>query len=236
MRIKVIIPNSGMDKQTLSERELMLKEYALADTAISVDCIDSGPISIESNYDEIQAGKHILDKVKKAERDGFDAIIIYCGSDPAVEAAREIVNIPVIGPGKISMLVALDLAYKFSILTVLDETIPHDEELIRKFGLDSTRVTSIRSVNIPVDDIRKDLDKTFKVLVDAGKNAVELDGAHGIVLSCLGMAGLGSKLQKKLGVPVIDPAFISIRYAETLVLLDLKYSKKSYPQPPEKLQ
>ena len=58
-------------------------------------------------------------KVVQAERDGFDAVIIYCGDDPAVGAARELVDIPVIGPGKVAKMIALDLSYRFSILTVL---------------------------------------------------------------------------------------------------------------------
>lgn len=234
MKLKVIIPNSGMDEKTLGEREKMLKKYAVSDTEISVDCIPYGPESIESNYDEILAGKYILDGVIKAEEDGFDAIIVYCGDDPAVSAARELVNIPVIGPGKISMLLANDLAFKFSILTVLDSTIPQNEELVRRFGLDITRLVSIRSINIPVSDVRNDMDRTFKALLREGKKAVEEDGAHALILSCLGMAGMGEKLQKALNVPVIDPAFVAVKYAEMLVTLGLRHSKKSYPTPPEK--
>ena len=126
MKIKVIIPNSGMSRKTLDEREIMLKGYAAADTEISVDCIDGGPESIESSYDEVLAGPHILRKVTQAEKDGYDAIIIYCGSDPAVAAARELVKIPVIGPGKLSKMVALDMGYRFSVLTVLPTCIARD--------------------------------------------------------------------------------------------------------------
>ncbi len=32
----------------------------------------------------------------EAEKDGFDGLIVYCGSDPAVKACREVVDIPVI--------------------------------------------------------------------------------------------------------------------------------------------
>lgn len=236
LKLKVIIPNSGMSKETLKERELMLKSVAAKETEISVDCIEHGPESIESNYDEILAGKYTIDKVINAEREGYDAIIIYCGSDPAIAAAREAVNIPVVGPGKISMLIANDLAYKFSILTVLDQTIPHDEELVRKLGIDVTRLASVRSINIPVSDVRNDMEKTFNTLLEEGKKAIEVDGAHALVLGCLGMAGVGKRLQEALNVPVIDPAFLAIKYAELLVTLNLKQSKKSYPIPPEKIR
>ena len=99
-KIKVIIPNAGMSSSTLKERERMLKAVAREDTEISVDCIKGGPESLESEYDSLMASRYILEEVKIAENSGFDAIIIYCGGDPALAAAREIVNIPVIGPGE----------------------------------------------------------------------------------------------------------------------------------------
>ena len=48
MKLKVIIPNSGMDRKTLDDREVMLSAYAMQSTEISVDCIDHGPESIEN--------------------------------------------------------------------------------------------------------------------------------------------------------------------------------------------
>ena len=51
MKLKVIIPNSGMTRETLDQRERMLLRYAWPNTEISVDCIKGGPESIESDYD-----------------------------------------------------------------------------------------------------------------------------------------------------------------------------------------
>ena len=99
MRLKVIIPNSGMDRDTLLQREKMLSAFAMPSTEISVECIAHGPESIESAYDEILAGPYVIQQAVEAEKAGFDAVIVYCGSDPAVAAAREILNIPVIGEG-----------------------------------------------------------------------------------------------------------------------------------------
>lgn len=228
MRIKVIIPNAGMDKDTLRNREKMLSNYAMKTTEISVDCIEKGPESIESAFDELLASGPLVDKIMEAENDGYNAVIVYCGSDPGVEAAREMVDIPVIGPGKISFLIANDLAYRFSILSVLDETITRDTENYRKLGFDITRLASIRSIGIPVVDIREDMNSTMDVLEEVGRKCIEEDGAHALILSCLGMAGMGILLQKKLCIPVVDPAPLVIKYAELIVNLELNYSRKSY--------
>ena len=236
MKIKVIIPNSGMDRKTLDSREEMLSEYAAIGTEISVDCIDHGPESIESAYDEVLANAHILPKVVQAERDGFDAVIIYCGDDPAVGAARELVDIPVIGPGKVSKLIALDLGYRFSVLTVLKSCIPGDREECYRKGIDMHRLASVRSIDIPVSDVRDDMEATFEGLLAEGRKCIDLDGAQCIVLSCLGMAGMGKRLTESLGVPVIDPAFAAVKYAEMLVTLGLAQSKISHPSPTEKIR
>lgn len=236
MKIKVIIPNSGMERSTLHDREIMLKEFAMLETEISVDCIDGGPESIESDYDEVLAGPYILSKVQKAAKDGFDAVVIYCGSDPALAAAREIVDIPVVGPGRASVMVALDLGYRFSIITVLDSTITRDEEHVRVKGFDPTRLASVRSIGIPVSNVRDNMGATLDALVKAGQKCIEEDGAQCLVLSCLGMAGLGQRVQKELGIPVLDPAPVAIKYAELLAATNLRQSRLSYPAPPEKIR
>ena len=153
MKIKVIIPNSGMNRTTLNEREKMLSAYAWPGTDISVDCIDGGPESIESSYDEVLACPYIVDKAIKAEKDGYEAIIIYCGSDPAVSAVREVVKIPVIGPGKISKLIASALGYKFSVLTVLDSCVVRDREAVYEKGFEVKKLASVRAIGIPVSNV-----------------------------------------------------------------------------------
>lgn len=233
MKIKVIIPNSGMDRNTLDQREEMLSKYAWPGTKISVDCISGGPESIESAYDEVLACPYVVRQAIEAEKAGFDAIIVYCGSDPAVSAVREVVNIPVIGPGKTSKMVAFDLGYRFSVLTVLDDCIVRDRESVYEKGFSPERLASVRAIGIPVSNVRDDMEESLRALCEAGKKCME-DGADCIVLSCLGMAGLGELMQKELGIPVLDPAPIAVQYAQMLVRLNLTQSRIAYPKPQEK--
>lgn len=68
------------------------------ETEISVDCIQSGPVSIESVTDEVFAGPLLLQEAIRAEREGYDAFVVYCFSDLAITALRENVDIPVLVP------------------------------------------------------------------------------------------------------------------------------------------
>lgn len=236
MKLKVIIPNSGMDAETLRARERMLSAVARPDTAISVACIDRGPVSIESAYDELLAAPEIVRVMAGAEAEGYDAAVVYCLSDPAVAACRELFTMPVIGPGQASMLLAAALGYRFAVLTVLAETVVQVEEQVRRTGVDPTRLASVRSVDIPVVDVRNDIPATVRRLAEVGRRCLEEDGAHVLVLGCLGFAGMAREVSAQVGVPVIDPAFAAVNLAELLHAQGLTQSRRAYPAPPEKLR
>ncbi|MDH4208855.1 MAG: aspartate/glutamate racemase family protein, partial [Anaerolineae bacterium] len=96
MRIRVIIPSITKEFEALG-----LEQYSPAarpGTEISVTLLDRGPASIESRYDEAIAIPDIVRKVVEAEEDRVDAAIIDCMADPGLDAAREMVSIPVVGP------------------------------------------------------------------------------------------------------------------------------------------
>lgn len=234
MRLKVLIPNAGMLPETLRAREKMLSAVARPDTVISVDCITKGPVSIESEYDEILVGPEIVERAVQAERDGFDAMIIYCLSDPAVGACRESVSIPVIGPGQASILLASALGHRFSLLTVLEESVPRHTENVRRVGVDPTRLASVRSVDIPVVNVRDNISHTVARLSEVGRRCVQEDGAQTVVMGCLGFAGMARQVSEQVGVPVVDPAFAAVNLAELLHVQGLTHSRKAYPTPPAK--
>ncbi len=89
-------------------------------TEISVDCIQSGPVSIESVTDEVFAGPLLLQEAIRAEREGYDAFVVYCFSDLAITALRENVDIPVIGPGECALAAADILSNKFCVITTVE--------------------------------------------------------------------------------------------------------------------
>jgi allantoin racemase len=100
-------------------------------------------------------------------------------------------------------------------------------------------MASLRAVNIPVLEMG-DTERVVKALIEQSAMAVREDGAHVIVFGCTGMAGLAEEVKKGLeeqgifDVPVIDPAILAVKIAETLVDMGLCHSKKTYPKPPEK--
>ncbi|MDF2680510.1 MAG: Asp/Glu racemase [Brevibacillus sp.] len=232
MRIKVINPDYGMPAETLRSRERMLAEIARQDTVISMDCLTDSQVEIDSALDVVLAGAEIVKRVKQAEIDGYDAVVLYCLSDPAIVACREVVQIPVVGAGQVSMLVASMLGYRFSILTTSFQRIPEKEESVRYSGVDPSRLASVRSIVLPSEDPREDIPTTVRLLAEAGRECIEKDRAHVLVLGCLSFAGMGQEVSKLTGVPVVDPAFAAINMAELFYSQQLSHSSVAYPAPP----
>jgi allantoin racemase len=226
--IKVIIPNAGLSADTLNERAALLKTVARRETQIVVRCIAAGPISIESYYDVAEATPYILQEVTYTQREGHDAIVIYCMNDPAIEAAREISRIPVVGPGETSLGIAAMLGQRIGFLTVLDTMIGQVEEMVRRSKVRAPCLASVRSLNIPVTALREDLNKTKEAVIREGQKAIKEERADTLILGCLGLAGLGIQVQQELNVPVIDPAFVSVNMAELMIYSKLVHSRLAF--------
>jgi allantoin racemase len=159
--------------------------------------------------------------------------------DPGLQAARELVSVPVLGPGQTSMHLASMLGHRFSILTVLDELVSVDEEKAATYGI-AGRLASVRAVGIPVLDLEGNEDKLITALTEQGVRAVRDDGAHVLILGCTGMLGAAARLRAGLaasgvhGIPVIDPIPATLHTAAALAGSGLTHSKRTYPQPPPK--
>jgi Asp/Glu/hydantoin racemase len=85
MRIRLIIPITGLTGEGVEERLGYLREMADPGTEIDAVQVEVGPPAIESEADAVLAGPDVLRLVGEAERDGVDAAIIWCGGDRAVD-------------------------------------------------------------------------------------------------------------------------------------------------------
>ena len=218
--------------------EDILREFALPGVEITARHLEFGPESIENEYDLIYSAPFVLEEAIKGEKDGFDGIISYCFANPAVDACREAVAIPVLGSGEASMTLAAAVGRKIGIVTILPNIVP----LIRKQNMEyihSSKLVSIRNANIPVVGINDGSDEIFNKLYKEAKACIEEDGADTIVLGCTGFAGFAEKISGKLEkdgyrVPVIDPAAASLKMIAALVTCNVKNSNVSYLKPIEK--
>ncbi|MEM3981050.1 MAG: AroM family protein [Ignisphaera sp.] len=224
MKIKVIVPITGLTKEDINARYEYLRKYAKESTKIDFVVVKNGPKAIETMYDEIIAGPNILEEIKRIREEECDALIIWCAGDPALEAARELTRVPVIGPGESSILLASMLAYKFSVITPSESSKKLSEKVVKKLGFEP-RLVSIKSINMSVLGL-KNREVVLQKIIEKSKEAIK-EGARAIVLGCLGMWGLFENVQKILNVPVIDPAVAALKMAELLYDMHLFFNTDS---------
>lgn len=207
-----------------------LREHAGPETDIdaSVPKDASGPI--ESRYDELLYSPAVVERAIWAEGQGYDGCITACFADCGVLAAREVVSIPVVGPGMSSMAMASLLCDRFSIVTALDRSIGRLRERAVALGVED-KLASIRAVGIRVGEMSEAQERGIKSAVEIGHQCIQEDGAEALVMGCGSMAAFAFAVQDALQVPVINPLLVSLKTAEAVIGSSLTHSKRTYPMP-----
>ncbi len=207
------------------------------ETQVDVVSLKRGTRHTEYHYYEALILPDLLHRVKRAEREGYDAAVLGCFYDPGLRVAREITDqIVVAAPAEASMLIAAALGHRFSIIVGRKKWIPKMHENVVNYGLE-TRLASFESVDLGVEDFQKDVKETERRLTKAAQRAIEERLAEVIILGCGLQYGFYEVLQKKLGVPVIDVVLAALKHAELGIELRRRFgwghSKRyEYESPP----
>ena len=195
-----------LGSQELARREAQLVAWVVPTTQVVVRDAPHGALFIESPEHNAGADAIVFDGARAAEQAGYDALIIGCFGDPGIAAAREQLRISIVGPGEASMEQAAKIG-RFSIITLLDETIPLHECQVREAGR-TEELASIKPVGIRVLDLPEDPRFTAQRIIEVGREAVHEDGASVLVLGCMSMSfmGVDDQVASETGVPVINPS------------------------------
>jgi allantoin racemase len=231
MQIRVINPNTtAAMTETIGAAA---RRVAAPGTRIVATNPASGPVSIESHFDEAIAAVGVLEEVRAGELDRADAYVIACFGDPGLLAARELTRAPVIGIAEAAFHLATLIATRFSVVTTLGRTTIIAEHLLQQYGF-AHHCRRVRAAEIPVLDLEHDPDAALRRIVEEGRRAKAEDGIGAIVLGCGGMADLTDSIAEAVGLPVIEGVTAAVKLAETLVSLRLQTSKHGdldFPRP-----
>lgn len=232
MRIMIINPDYGMTRQEMDLRCRILSEFTGDDVELCMECLTETKVYVDSAFDVVMAGPEIVKRTIEAEKEGFDAVVIYCFSDPALDACREAVSIPVVGGGQASCLVSMMLGRQCGILITDKRRMSEKMAFRYQTGLMPDHISSMRSVDLHHIDVWKERERTVEELIQASRKLMEKDGVQVIILGCLSFLGLAEPVSKELGIPVIDSAKAAVSMAESLVRQKLFTSKAAYATPP----
>ena len=232
-RILVIVP-FALDAQGVAKRQEQQKYVRLdGATELTYRPVTAGPTSFMSPHDWTLMDLAIFEAGLSAEKDGFDAVCIDTMSDSGMAPLRSVLNIPVVSPGKASMLYAMTLGSKFSILAQWNPALARYKKAIVEYGFEK-QCASVRSLEIPPDfatllDGKED--KAFPKMLAVAKRCIEEDGADVICLGSTTMHQAAQYLAANLPVPVINPGPLTYKLAETFLALGLRHGRSAYPEP-----
>lgn len=227
--IAYLVPGVGLDDEERKRRERVANELCAGD--VTVVAADAGPLSIESSVEEAWCVVGELRKAHEIE-DEFDAFVVGCFGDPGLRPLRELLDVPVVGPAEATLHTAVQIADRFSWLTILDETEPMSREQVHEHGL-TERCVSVRSVDAPVLSIDHESSELVERMVEVGTRAVEEDGAEALFPGCMSLsfAQRHDEIQERVGVPFLDPATIALEQANTWARHGIAQSAAAYPSP-----
>ncbi|KQY10463.1 Asp/Glu racemase [Rhizobium sp. Root73] len=227
MRIKLINPNT-----TSSMTDLIgaaARAVAAERTEIIATTSKSGAASIEGHFDEAMSIVGLIDEI--LEGPPADAYVIACFGDPGLLAAREITNAPVFGIAEAAMHAATFVSTGFSVVTTLERTRIITEHLVRTYGMEH-HCRRVRATDVPVLELENPDSNARATILAECERALQEDQSSAIVLGCAGMADLASYLEERLQVPVIDGVAAAVKFAEAIVGMGLKTSKRGDLAPP----
>src|SRR5881296_967466 len=226
MKILVINPNSS--EAVTAQIMESARRAASAGTELVGITTKGGTRNIDSAFGDYLSGAFMI-------RTCLDAVVLAGFGRVGIDALKEALTIPVVSIAESSMAMACLLGHRFTTLTMLQQFIPYQQDLVRYYGFEA-KCASVRAININVEECVTDREKTLTQLSAEIRKIVAEDRSEVVILACAGLCGYDTELSRLAGVPVLDPVAVAVKVAEGFVGLGLAQSKiRKFAHPPQSL-
>lgn len=228
----ILVPFS-LDETGMANRHAQIDEVKLGpDISFEFKAVTAGPESFMSAHDWALMEMAIFEAGLSAQEDGYDAVCIDTMSDTGLASLRSMLDIPVVAPGRASMLTALMLGTRFGVLAHWEPHIARYYKAAQEYGLGAF-LASVRSFDTPPDFVnmlKGKEDEIFPKML-AACELVIADGADVICLGTTVMHDAAGYLAENLPVPIINPGPLTYKLVEMFLGLGLSHSRTAYPKP-----
>jgi len=208
-RILVINPNST-EAVTADIDKAMEPLRMPGGPAIECVTLKEGPPGIDTQAHVESVVVPITAMVKSRDND-CSAFVIACYSDPGLHAAREVTSKPVLGIAECGILTALTLGQRFGVISILRKSIPRHLRYVGQMGLHD-RMAGDRAIGLGVVEF-VDEARTFSRMAEVAAELRDDDGADVLIMGCAGMACYRDRLQRHVGLPVVEPSQAAVSMA-----------------------
>ncbi|KQS80917.1 hydantoin racemase [Rhizobium sp. Leaf384] len=202
-----------------------LAHYAMPDTVLEVTHLEGCPADMDYFYPKHIVEAALFEAVKKAEEDGFDAVISGCCYDPGVMVSRELVDIPVIGPFEASLNM---LSFYGRTAVIVADHVKAGAQMkdnVKLYGA-SDRILGLDVIDWYVKDMVLDTASVACDVVEQTAKSIARTGAEAVILNCTIIAASYQKYLMDGGepapFPILNPNLMALSMAETLANLHQK--------------
>jgi allantoin racemase len=213
--VKLLLINQNISEDVTAIMAAEARRSASPGTEIAVATARFGALYIENRI-EASIGSHAVLDALAEHGAGADAAIISAFGDPGLAAARELVDIPVVGVSEAAFLMAWTLGRRYVIVAMTKRLGTWYRECAIEHGLDG-RLVNVRALDVPVADIARAKEQLRDRLVAECLAAVEEDAAEVVILGGGPIAGLAREEAAQIPVPTLDGVSCAVRLAEALV-------------------
>ncbi len=119
MRLAVVAAIGSYSPADLERKTRHLKSVLHPDTRVDMFTAASGVPYVESSFELYMTEVAVARKVVEIAGQGYDAVVGTAFLDNGLDAARELVDIPVVGPAKTTLYMAATLANRFAVRQAL---------------------------------------------------------------------------------------------------------------------
>ncbi|MBS0452642.1 MAG: hydantoin racemase [Proteobacteria bacterium] len=171
-----------------------------------------------STRTELAIAEHATIDLLAEHAPGCDAVVIAVSYDVALWAAREMLDIPVVGITESALLTACMLGTRVGMVVFGRRVLPIYQERAAQAGL-ANRIAGWRAIESSAPYAAGDQREADALTLAAIDALVEQDGAEVVVLTGAVMAGVPQRLQPRAPVPLLDGVSCGVRQAELLAAL-----------------
>ena len=215
--MKVLLVNPNVTEAITDTMAAEARRSAAAGTSIVAATARFGTLYIENRAEAAIASHAVLEALAE-HAPGCDAAIVAAFGDPGLGAAKELLDIPVVGISEAALLTAWMLGRRFAIVCLTRRLRTWYLEAVEAHGL-SGRLASVRSLDAFVADITTARDDMRGALVGLCHRAVEEDDAEVVIMGGGPLAGLARESAEAIPVPTLDGVSCAVKLAEALVSL-----------------
>jgi allantoin racemase len=212
LKILIINPNISLSVTELIRNEA--QRAALPDTQITMATAPFGVAYIETPGEAAVGAYASLQLLARHQAD-HDVAVIAAFGDPGVAAAKELLDIPVVGLTESAVAAAFLLGGRFAIVGISERIGAWYVQTVEQLGL-SSRMVGYRGLKQGFASVGTVQHEARDVLREMCLTCVEQDGADSIILAGAPLAGLAREIAGDVPVPLIDGVGSAVRMAEAL--------------------